>query len=73
MTMLRALADFACEVDGELIYVEKDKTRVSSQWPGLKDSRHLFEPVTGRGSDSDTRTACRALDSAGQLIEECKR
>jgi hypothetical protein len=49
MTMLRALADFACEVDGELIYVEKDKTRVSSQWPGLKDSRHLFRARDGTG------------------------
>jgi hypothetical protein len=72
MTMFRALTAFPCEVDGELILIEKNE-RVSSQWPGLKDSRHLFEPVTGRGSDADTRAACRALDSAGQLIEERKR
>jgi hypothetical protein len=67
--MLQALADFACEVDGELIYVEKGKTRVSSGHPMLADCRHLFEPVRGRGSDSDTRTAVRALDATGQLIE----
>jgi hypothetical protein len=68
--MMRALADFACEVDGELIYIEKGKTRVSSDHPLLRDSRHLFEPVRGLGSDSDTRTACRALDGTGRLIED---
>jgi hypothetical protein len=67
--MLRALADFACEVDGELIYVEKGRTCVSSSHPMLADCRHLFEPVRGRGSDSDTRAAVRALDGTGQLIE----
>jgi hypothetical protein len=68
--MLRAIADFACEVDGELIYVEKGKTRVSSAHPMLTDCRHLFEPVRGLGSDSDTRSACRALDGTGRLIED---
>jgi hypothetical protein len=35
----------------------------------LADCRHLFEAVRGRGCDSDTRTAVRALDATGQLIE----
>jgi hypothetical protein len=70
--MLRALADFACEIDGELIYVEKGRTRVSSEWPGLQDCRHLFERVDGRGSDADTRGVVRALDGTGQLIETRK-
>jgi hypothetical protein len=72
MTMLQALASFPVEVDGELIYVEKGRTRVSSKWPGLEGARHLFEPVRGPGSDSDTRTAVRALDGTGQLIETRK-
>jgi hypothetical protein len=67
--MMRALADFACEVDGELIYVQKGVTRVSSDHPLLADSRHLFEPVTS-GPGSSDRIACRALDASGKLIED---
>jgi hypothetical protein len=70
--MLRALADFTVEVDGELIMIEKDKTRVSDSHPMLADCRHLFEPVRGRGCDSDTRAAVRALDGTGRLIETRK-
>jgi hypothetical protein len=72
MTMLKALADFTVEIDGELILIEKGKTRVSSSHPLLADCRHLFEPVRGRGGDSDTRTVVRALDATGQLIETRK-
>jgi hypothetical protein len=67
--MLRALADFACEVDGELIFIRKGVDRVSSDWPGLADSRHLFEEVEGPGRHGD-RSACRALDATGKLIED---
>jgi hypothetical protein len=73
MTMLRALADFTVEIDGELVFVERGKTRVSDSHPMLADCRHLFEPVRGRGSDSDTRTAVRAFDGTGRLIEDRKR
>lgn len=71
--MLRALASFPVEVDGELILIEKGRTRVSSSHPMLADCRHLFEPVRGRGSDSDTRTAVRAFDGTGWLLEDRKR
>lgn len=70
MRMLRALADFACEVDGELIYVQKGVTRVAENHPVLTDSRHLFEPVPGpRG---EVRSVCRALDGNGRLLGETR-
>jgi hypothetical protein len=67
-SMLRALSDFACEVDGDLILVSKGDL-VHPDHPLLADSAHLFERVrTGHGSE--IRTACRALDASGRLIEE---
>jgi hypothetical protein len=70
MTMYRALASFPYEDDdGELTYFEKGKTRVSPDHPVLRDTRHLFEAVT-TGPGSSNRTACRALDATGRLLEE---
>jgi hypothetical protein len=68
--MLRALADFACEIDGELIYVQKGVTRVAEDHPILTDSRHLFERVPGpRG---EARCECRAYDGVGRLLTETR-
>jgi hypothetical protein len=73
MTMLKAIADFAVEVDGELICIEKNKTRVSADHPLLADCRHLFEPVRGPHSDSDERSVVRALDATGELLEDRRK
>jgi hypothetical protein len=67
--MLRALADFTVELDGELVFIEKGRDQVSSDWAGLKDCRHLFEPVAGAGRHGD-RSQCRAYDGMGRLYEQ---
>lgn len=66
--MLRAIADFAADIDGELVLFTKNRTRVraGSEPPG---TRHLFEPVT-TGPGTTGRSEIRALDSGGHLLED---